>query len=107
MNDEAHMMARKSDVVDKWFSQVMAEKIADEILSSCDGGEDQVSTSYTRLTIVFKDGTKREFYSSDSGDGTHFKWDDYEYDGKFIVVKFSGAWVAMYSADDIKSVELT
>ena len=61
---------------------------------------------YTRLTITLMDGTKKEFYSSDSGDGTSYKWDDYEYDGRFVIVKYNSAWVAMFAATDVKSVEL-
>ncbi len=33
-------------------------------------------------------------------------WDDYDYDGKFIVIKKKRAWVAMYNAKDVFSLVL-
>ena len=33
-------------------------------------------------------------------------WDDYSYDGRFIIIKKEGAWVAMYNAKEIFSVVL-
>ena len=52
----------------------------------------------TTLTIEFFDGKPRTFSKEE--------WDDYSYDGDFIIVKNKGAWVAMYAAKNVLSLEL-
>lgn len=50
------------------------------------------------ITIAFFDGKPRTFHKNE--------WDDYAYDGDFVIVKNKGAWVAMYAARNVLSVEL-
>lgn len=50
------------------------------------------------LTIEFFDGKPRTFNKDE--------WDDYSYDGDFVVIKNKGAWVAMYAAANILSLEI-
>lgn len=53
---------------------------------------------FEKLVISFMDGKPRTFDKDE--------WDDYCYDGDFVIVKKNGAWVAMYAAKNILSVEL-
>lgn len=56
--------------------------------------------TYKQIKIQFFDGKPKIF--------TENEWADYAYDGKFIVIKNeSDAWIAMYAASNVVSVELS
>lgn len=53
---------------------------------------------YEKLTIKFFEGKTVEFIKGE--------WGDYSYNGEFVIVKNRDAWIAMYSAKNVLSVEL-
>ena len=55
--------------------------------------------SYKTLTISFRDAGSITFDET--------QWTDYLYNGKFIVVKYDEAWIAMYNADEVFSVVMS
>ena len=56
--------------------------------------------TYKQIKIQFFDGKPKCFNEGE--------WADYAYDGKFVIIKNeSGAWVAMYAASNVVSVELS
>lgn len=56
------------------------------------------AVEYKKIEITLKSG---ETITYSEG-----KWDDYAYDGKAVIVKHGGAWVAIYNFDDVYCVEL-
>lgn len=53
---------------------------------------------FEKLVITFFDGKPVTYCKGE--------WDDYYYDGNFIIVKNEGSWVGMYAARNVLGVEL-
>lgn len=37
---------------------------------------------------------------------TKEEWDDYQYDGKFFIIKKNGAWIGFYNLDYVISITI-
>lgn len=51
---------------------------------------------YDKITVTTK---SKEIYCWEKEE-----WDDYNYDGKLLIVLNGGAWVGLFNMDDVESV---